>query len=95
MESVDLGASVNDVVVDTSTAPWQRDGVTFVRAGTISLAEPSWPYGDDATATTVDLHEVPMISYHEWANRGPSTMRVWLPELGSTDSAPVRSTSSQ
>ena len=95
MESVDLGASVNDVVVDTSTAPSQRDGVTFVRAGTIPLAEPSWPYGDDATATTSDLHEVPMISYHEWANRGPSTMRVWLPELGSTDSAPVRSTSSQ
>lgn len=96
MESVDLGASVNDVVVDTSTAPSDRDGVTFVRAGTARLAEPSWPYGgDDAAATAVDLHEVPMIAYHEWANRGPATMRVWLPELDSAGSSPVDSSSSQ
>ena len=24
---------------------------------------------------------VPMIPYHQWANRGPSTMRVWLPTI--------------
>ena len=24
--------------------------------------------------------EVPLIPYHDWAERGPSTMRVWLPE---------------
>jgi hypothetical protein len=36
-----------------------------------------------------------MISYHEWANRGPSTMRVWLPELDPTDSSPVHSARSQ
>ena len=29
-----------------------------------------------ARPTTVD---VPLIAYHDWANRGPSTMRVWLP----------------
>jgi DUF1680 family protein len=23
--------------------------------------------------------DVPLISYHRWATRGPSTMRVWLP----------------
>jgi hypothetical protein len=23
--------------------------------------------------------EVPLVPYHDWANRGPSTMRVWLP----------------
>jgi hypothetical protein len=25
------------------------------------------------------LDDVPLIPYHRWANRGPSTMRVWLP----------------
>jgi DUF1680 family protein len=23
--------------------------------------------------------EIPMLPYHAWANRGPATMRVWLP----------------
>ena len=23
--------------------------------------------------------EVPLVPYHEWAERGPSTMRVWIP----------------
>lgn len=41
-----------------------------------------WPYGmtaeDAALATTaVDLHP-----YFSWANRGPSTMRVWIPVAG-------------
>jgi uncharacterized protein len=22
---------------------------------------------------------VPLVPYHDWAERGPSTMRVWLP----------------
>jgi uncharacterized protein len=26
-----------------------------------------------------ELDEVPLVEYHAWANRGPSTMRVWLP----------------
>jgi DUF1680 family protein len=26
-----------------------------------------------------DPVDVPLIPYHDWANRGPSTMRVWLP----------------
>lgn len=29
--------------------------------------------------TTGMIAEVPLIAYHDWAHRGPSTMRVWLP----------------
>lgn len=28
---------------------------------------------------TGDVRETPLIPYHEWARRGPSTMRVWVP----------------
>ncbi|WP_416380804.1 hypothetical protein [Georgenia sp. H159] len=23
---------------------------------------------------------MPLVAYHRWGNRGPSTMRVWMPE---------------
>ena len=29
--------------------------------------------------STGSLAEVPLVAYHDWAHRGPSTMRVWLP----------------
>jgi uncharacterized protein len=29
-----------------------------------------------------DELDVPLVPYHDWAERGPSTMRVWLPILG-------------
>jgi hypothetical protein len=80
MESVDLGASVNDVRVDTSVPPRERDGLTYVVAGTSEPAEPSWPYDSEPTeAPGAELREVPLVPYHHWGNRGPATMRVWLP----------------
>ena len=26
--------------------------------------------------------EVPLVRYHDWAERGPSQMRVWVPVVG-------------
>ena len=49
-----------------------------------SLVEPvgaGWPYRD-AGAARPGVHrdaEIPMLPYHAWANRGPATMRIWLP----------------
>ncbi|MGF6822085.1 DUF1680 family protein [Microbacterium sp. ZKA21] len=34
------------------------------------------PVRDRATGSVVDA---PLVAYHDWAQRGPSTMRVWLP----------------
>lgn len=36
------------------------------------------PVRHRATGETVDA---PLIAYHDWARRGPSTMRVWIPTL--------------
>ncbi|MFD6448904.1 glycoside hydrolase family 127 protein [Promicromonospora sp. NPDC060204] len=43
-----------------------------------------WPYtaADDVVPhPRPELHDVPLVAYHDWANRGPATMRVWLPTL--------------
>lgn len=50
-----------------------------VTAWAVRHPEAPWPYveaEDDERTRRVD---VPLIPYHRWANRGPSTMRVWLP----------------
>ncbi|HET8958187.1 MAG TPA: beta-L-arabinofuranosidase domain-containing protein [Microcella sp.] len=71
LESVDLaeaGAAVTDVadvVLDASVPPREENGRVLV---TVRSRE--------ADATPV---EVPLVPYHEWAERGPSTMRVWIP----------------
>jgi DUF1680 family protein len=88
LESVDLGAGhgVDDVVVDASVPPWEVDGTVYVRAGTLRANDGAgaWPYAaTDAVAPRPrpELHDVPLVPYHDWANRGPATMRVWLPLL--------------
>ncbi|RMI13448.1 glycoside hydrolase family 127 protein [Cellulomonas triticagri] len=87
VESVDLGVDVAQVRVDATRTPRVRDGSVTVRAQVVAVAEEDWPYagagatddGGRAGASVPDAREVPLVAYHAWGNRGPSTMRVWLP----------------
>lgn len=83
---------VDDIVVDASVPPWEVDGVVYVRAGRRGAGAADsgdtgavgWPYAGAADvdpAPGPELHDVPLVAYHDWANRGPATMRVWLPAL--------------
>jgi DUF1680 family protein len=81
-ESIDLpGQSSVDVVrVDPSAPPRDNDLGAVVTGELIDPPERAWPYGSDAAAERDRVRvEIPLIPYHDWANRGPSTMRVWLP----------------
>jgi DUF1680 family protein len=79
LESVDLGCPVDDVRVDPSVPPRDCAGTPHVVAGTASVGEPAWPYGPPGEVEAPALREVALVPYHSWGNRGPSTMRVWLP----------------
>ncbi|QZN85332.1 glycoside hydrolase family 127 protein [Cellulomonas sp. C5510] len=84
-ESVDLpgGADVAGLRVDPA-GPVVGDGDgARVRGRLVTAPDAAWPYapagstaGDPDGGTPVEVRLVP---YHSWANRGPSTMRVWLP----------------
>ena len=78
-----LGASVNTVSVDTSLPPVELDGAVLVSATTVDPHDTPWPFGPDADAVApervTDRGLVQLVPYHAWANRGPSTMRVWMP----------------
>lgn len=90
-ESVDLpgGAAVDTLRVDAG-APAVADGDgARVRARLVPADEggaadgagagAGWPYGAPGTGGAGEAVDVRLVPYHSWANRGPSTMRVWLP----------------
>jgi len=85
VESVDLAdAGVDDVsriVLDASVPPVERDGRVWVRIGVLPEDESAWPYGQATDAASPALFDVPLVAYHEWAERGPSTMRIFLPVM--------------
>jgi DUF1680 family protein len=83
-ESVDLAepAALLDLEVDTTAAPTAKGDGAEIGVVVRPAAEREWPYAralDDPSShpTPGSLRLVP---YHRWAERGPSTMRVWLPE---------------
>jgi len=82
LESTDLGEDVNLAAVDVETAPVERDGQVLVRVRTAAPAEHDWPFPAEPAHpdTVADAGLVPLVPYHRWGNRGPSTMRVWIPQ---------------
>ncbi|NUS82414.1 MAG: glycoside hydrolase family 127 protein [Streptomyces sp.] len=100
-ESVDLpdGHEADAVRVDPSTPPKDgpaADGTVIVAGELAGHAEDSaepWPYAPlDRPATTPppapERAEIVLVPYRSWANRGPSTMRVWLPTAEPDTPAP-------
>jgi uncharacterized protein len=94
VESVDLpdDLDVDAVRLDPSVPPADHDGTVSV-AGTLQRSKDDrpWPFRDVAAEDEEphgpalgDGHErsaieIPLVPYHSWARRGPSTMRVWMP----------------
>ncbi len=82
LESTDLAAAGIDDVADAvaAGAPLERDGGVWLPIRGLAGSPESWPYGvtqaTDAAPAAVDI---PLVPYHRWARRGPSTMRVWIP----------------
>jgi DUF1680 family protein len=85
LESVDLPGDndVGAIRVDPTVPPMERDSAVVVKAQLVDELEGPWPYrpghsGEENPPKAIDL---PLIAYHDWANRGPATMRVWLPTV--------------
>ncbi|MDI6098851.1 glycoside hydrolase family 127 protein [Actinoplanes sp. NEAU-A12] len=82
LESVDLPPhiSLDALRLDPSITPADRDGAVVAAARLTALPDEQWPYpalpDPDRTAESLPVTLRP---YHDWASRGPSTMRVWLP----------------
>ncbi|MDR1185858.1 MAG: glycoside hydrolase family 127 protein [Bifidobacteriaceae bacterium] len=82
LESIDAPPShdLAAVVVDPQVAP-ERAAGDFVTVATrvAGLADGPWACSQSAVPSVGRSTRVSLIPYHRWAERGPSTMRVWLP----------------
>ncbi|TDB71275.1 glycoside hydrolase family 127 protein [Micromonospora sp. KC723] len=85
LESVDVPGveNVDELRVDTSQPPRVVDGRVTVSCRRVRLRDHEWPYHTDAAGSAgvvgEEIYTVPLVEYRAWANRGPSTMRVWIP----------------
>jgi DUF1680 family protein len=98
VEDVDLpdGVTVNDITIDPADIrPAEGGGAAASMLLTeASAAEGTIPYADEFAVSRTPLADPSVVTfrpYYQWANRGPSTMRVWTPALAD-DQAPPRST---
>lgn len=87
LESTDLpeGWSVNDIQADPDTVTVTESGPAL-RIARRSPDESPWPYQAAPVPRELQHITAPLIPYHAWANRGPSTMRVWIP-MSTSDGA--------
>lgn len=87
VEDVDLpdGITVNDIAIDPADIrAAEGGGVAAAMQLTEVGTEDTLPYGADFAVRRTPLRDQPVVTfrpYFEWANRGPSTMRVWTPAL--------------
>ncbi|MEQ6899178.1 beta-L-arabinofuranosidase domain-containing protein [Microbacterium sp. KR10-403] len=79
LESVDLAGfdDVADAVAGAS--PVEHDGRVWLPIARRAERGDGWPYARTAGAASPAPVETPLVPYHSWGNRGPSTMRVWIP----------------
>ncbi|MCJ1709052.1 glycoside hydrolase family 127 protein [Microbacterium sp. VKM Ac-2923] len=81
LESVDLATAedVGEVVLDVTAPPVEGDGRVWVSIADRAPASDGWPFGAGPLDADAEPTRVALVPYHDWGNRGPSTMRVWMP----------------
>ena len=87
LESMDVPFASNVDDVRATGELLDIDGVVTVGVRHMVAPEELWPYGVDAAEVSPEMQSVTLLPYYSWANRGPSSMRVWLPMVGDTVSA--------
>jgi DUF1680 family protein len=80
LESPDLpaGWSVNDVTADPGSVTDDGES-TAIDVYRRSRDTEEWPYSAEPGGGEGERTRARLIPYHQWANRGPGTMRAWLP----------------
>ena len=80
LESVDLpdGLDTEHVTIDPAIAPRATPSGATVSLRPRSADDAAWAYGNVESSVGEAL-DIDLVPYFTWANRGPSTMRVWIP----------------
>jgi DUF1680 family protein len=85
LESTDLpgGWDVNAITADPDSIITD-EADTSIEIHRPAAGAQEWPYFPDSVGQETDRVRTQLIPYREWANRGPATMRTWLPLTAAT-----------
>jgi DUF1680 family protein len=80
LESPDLPPEwdLNQITADPGSIGISPDGAAL-DVYRLTPAPQAWPYHQERHGSEGERVRARLIPYHQWANRGPATMRVWLP----------------
>jgi DUF1680 family protein len=80
LESPDLPQewNVNEITADPASIDTSEAGTTIDVCRRPSAPE-GWPYHPEPDEKDGERARIRLIPYYRWANRGPATMRIWLP----------------
>lgn len=83
LESPDLPPrwSVDELTADPDSIATDEAGAT-ITVYRPAAAPAEWPYHARPDGRRVERVRTRLIPYYQWANRGPATMRTWLPLAG-------------
>lgn len=81
LESPDLPPqwSVNELTADPDSIATDEAGATIDVYRNGSAPRAGWPYHARPDGHAAERARTRLIPYHQWSNRGPATMRTWLP----------------
>ncbi|MCS5716455.1 glycoside hydrolase family 127 protein [Herbiconiux sp. CPCC 205716] len=82
LESIDLpeGWELDQVVVETTSEPYYDGRTVVIRATKLGLPMGrAWPFGSTTPDKLLDAAAIRLVRYHEWAERGSSEMRIFIP----------------
>jgi DUF1680 family protein len=92
LEGTDLPVGLDEIRIDPSVPPTDDQDTVRVTGRVLAGQEVAWPYqhtagdaADRGRQTPPTRVEIPLRPYHQWAERGPTTMRVWLPLVDGAD----------
>ena len=80
LESPDLPPqwSIDELTADPDSITTDAAGAT-IDVYRLAAAPAEWPYHARPAGRQAERARARLIPYHQWANRGPATMRTWLP----------------
>jgi len=82
LESIDMpaGTEIDTIVADVGGDLTGTTDQAIAPSGSLETDDAAWPYSR-SVSSQVDLSGAAfsMHPYHSWGNRGPTTMRVWIP----------------
>lgn len=84
LESVDLPAALDFDDARYAGGAWFDGSTIRVRLVGETALDRDWPYGAPLMSPIGEPVDVPLVRYHEWAERGPSRMRIWIPTARAT-----------